>query len=84
MDTPERRTKLLELIWDHAYMAIEGPDSQGAPIDPNDVWKRFKENIASVGLELDVRPIDEDAADASGIPLSLLLGKAATKPPIEP
>lgn len=80
MDTPERRTKLLEIIWDHAFMAIEGPDNQGEAVDAGAVWDRFKEALAELGLELDVRVAGGGTSEPE-IPKRLLTLAATGKLP---
>lgn len=54
LDTPERRRKIVDMLWELAFRRIEGPDSQGGPVDPDEVWKQFKQQLADVGLELTV------------------------------
>ena len=58
LDTPERRRAIVDMLWDLAFRRIEGPDNQGGPVDPDEVWKQFKDQLAQVGLELTVVAAD--------------------------
>lgn len=54
IESREQRRKLLDLLWDHASRVVEGPDSQGAGVDPEEVWTMFNRNLAEAGFELDL------------------------------
>lgn len=58
LDSPTRRRKIIELLWDLAYRQVEGPDSGGEPLDPGEVWQKFNALLADLGLELTVTSRD--------------------------
>jgi hypothetical protein len=73
--------KLIEILWKDALRAIEGPDSQGAPIDPAEVWTRLHETLAALGLELDLRASAASATlwptHVAGIPVEEMIRLAS-------
>jgi hypothetical protein len=58
LDTPERRRTIIDMLWELAVWKCEGPESQGAPVNPEEVWSTFKGQLADVGLELTVTASD--------------------------
>ena len=76
--------KLIEILWNDALRTIEGPDSQGAPIDPTEVWTRLHETLAALGLELDLRASAASATPwpthVDGIPVEEIIRLASRYP----
>ena len=76
--------KLIEILWNDALRTIEGPDSQGAPIDPAEVWTRLHETLATLGLELDLRASGASATPwpthVDGIPVEEIIRLASRYP----
>jgi hypothetical protein len=64
--------KLIQVLWADALRKVEGPDSQGAPILPEDVWAEMQMTITKLGLKLDLVPLVGPSAtrpaDIDGVP----------------
>lgn len=76
LDNPQRRRKVVEMLWDLAYRKIEGPDNAGGPIDPDAVWRTFNDQLAEIGLELTVTPADGSEAFVPNDELTTLIDEA--------
>jgi hypothetical protein len=70
LDSPERRRKVIDMLWDLAYRRVEGGDNSIGDFVPADqVWEQFKTQLGDLGLELTVVPSDGSEVV---IPLSIL------------
>ncbi len=60
--TKKQRQALLDMLWERAWMAVQGGENQGEPVDADEAWKELKKSLAASGFELDLTPIGEEGA----------------------
>lgn len=61
IETPQQRRSLIDIVWQRAMAEVEGPDYRGEGVSPDACWEIFTKSLEALGLELDLRQIENAA-----------------------